>query len=145
MKVKVKKLDPNAVIPTYAHPNEDAGLDLTAVRIAYNKQYDYYEYHTGLAFEIPKGYVGLVYPRSSNRKTDCYMPNSVGVIDSGFRNEVLVTFKDKDMAHAIQPPYNVGDRIAQIIIMPYPQIELEEADELSESNRGKGGHGSTGV
>lgn len=145
MKVKVKKLDPNAVIPTYAHPNEDAGLDLTAIQITYNKQYDYYEYHTGLAFEIPTGYVGLVYPRSSNRKTDCYMPNSVGVIDSGYRNEVLVTFKDKDMTHAIEPPYNVGERMAQLIIMPYPQIELEETDELSESSRGEGGHGSTGV
>lgn len=144
MKVKVKKLVDSAVIPSYAHPGEDAGLDLTAVSISYNKQYDYYEYHTGLAFEIPKGYVGLIYPRSSNRKTDCYLTNSTGVIDCGYRGEVLVCFKDRSMSHAIQPPYNVGDRIAQLIIMPYPQIELVESKELSETSRGEAGHGSSG-
>lgn len=81
MKVKVKKLSEKAVIPAYAKPG-DAGLDLTAISYEYDAEKDCHIYGTGLAFEIPTGYVGLLYPRSSNRKTDAYMCNHVGVIDS---------------------------------------------------------------
>ena len=142
--VKIKKLHEDAVIPSYAKDG-DAGLDLTAVGFEYDEKLDAYVYHTGLAFEIPQGYVGFVYLRSSNRKTDAYLPNHVGVIDSGYRGEVLVTFKNRDNSrNAINPPYLTGDRVAQIIIMPYPKVEFVEVEELSETERGEGGHGSTG-
>lgn len=81
MEVKIKKLHENAVIPAYAKPG-DAGLDLIAVSYNYNQSIDCHVYGTGIAVEIPEGYVGLIYPRSSNRKTDAYMCNHVGVIDS---------------------------------------------------------------
>lgn len=141
MKVKVKKLSPNAVIPSYAKPG-DAGMDLTAVSIHYDDNRNYV-YGTGLAVEIPEGYVGLVFPRSSNRKTESYLTNSVGVIDSGYRGEIMVSFKNRD-AELHKAPYSINDRVAQLIILPYPEIELEEAEELSETERGENGHGSTG-
>lgn len=149
MKVKVKKLDEFAVIPTYAHPGEDAGLDLTATSYEYKADIDCHVYGTGLAFEIPKGYVGLIFPRSGNRKTEAYQTNSVGVCDAGYRGELMVSFKNRtpkeeDQIAQLIKPYEVGDRIAQLIIIPYPQIELIEVDELSESNRGTNGHGSSG-
>lgn len=142
MDVKIKKLDPNAVIPKYAKPG-DAGMDLTAVSCDYDVEHDYYVYGTGLAIEIPEGYVGLLFPRSSNRKTDAYMTNHVGVIDSGYRGEIMITYKSRDLYEG-DAPYEVDDRVAQLIIMPYPTINLVEVDELSETERGKGGHGSTG-
>lgn len=137
MKVKIKKLHPDAVAPQYAHET-DAGLDLTATYVYKDKEGNFV-YNTGLAFEIPEGYVGLLFPRSSNAKKDLLLSNSVGVIDSGYRGEV--TFKFKPIGHNI---YNIGDRIGQMIILPYPKIEFEEVDELSESERGAGGYGSTG-
>ena len=149
MEVKVKKLNENAVIPTYAHPNEDAGLDLTATSYEYDYEKDCHIYGIGLAFEIPKGYVGLVFPRSSNRKTNAYLPNSVGVIDSGYRGEVMFSWKNRDKSpegtiEQLTKPYEIGDRLGQLIIIPYPQIELKEVDELEESNRGTTGHGDSG-
>ena len=141
--VKFKKLNDEAVIPSYAKEG-DAGLDLTAVSLEYDATLDAYVYHTGLAMEIPKGYVGLVYPRSSNRKTDAYMTNHVGVIDSGYRGEVLVTFKNRDKASLIIAPYVSGERVAQLIVMSYPTINPVEAEELSDTERGTDGHGSTG-
>ena len=152
--VKVKKLVDNAEIPTYAH-STDAGMDLKATSVEYKSDIDCYVYGTGIAVEIPEGYVGLVFPRSSNRKTDCYMANHVGVIDSGYRGEIMLSFKprQKNMDYdykyrpqhiAVPQPYEIGDRIGQIIIMPYPKIMFVEADNLSDSDRGEGGHGSTG-
>ena len=142
--VKFKKLNDEAVIPSYAKEG-DAGLDLTAVSFEYDETLDAYVYHTGLTMEIPKGYVGLVYPRSSNRKTDAYLTNHVGVIDSGYRGEVLATFKNRDNSrNAINPPYVSGERICQLIVIPYPTINPVEAEELSETERGTGGYGSTG-
>lgn len=146
MKVKIKKLSENAVIPSYAKPG-DAGMDLTAVTYKYDAENHCHIYGTQLAFEIPEGYVGLVFPRSSNRKTECYMANHVGIIDSGYRGEVIVSFKNRDnLLYTMDDaaPYQLKDRIAQIIIMPYPIIELELVDKLSETERGEGGHGSTG-
>ena len=142
MLVKIKKLKDSAVIPAYAKPG-DAGMDLTATSLHYD-DYGNNVYGTGLAMEIPEGYVGLVFPRSSNRKTEAYLTNHVGVIDSGYRGEIMVSFKNrsKDDMHA---PYKIGDRVAQIIIVPYPQIEFIEVNELSETERGEGGHGSTGA
>lgn len=141
MKVKIKKLVEQAVVPVYAHPDEDAGLDLTATSVTF--EHGCWVYGTGLAMEIPKGYVGLVFPRSSNRKTEAYLTNSVGVIDSGYRGEIMFSFKNRDR-RVDEQPYKVGDRLGQIIIMPYPQVEFEEVEDLEESNRGEDGHGSTG-
>lgn len=150
MKVKIKKLVEDAVIPFYAKDG-DAGMDLTCVNVEYDPYTECEIYHTGIAVEIPKGYVGLVFPRSSNRKTDSYMTNSVGVIDSGYRGEILVCFKNRDCCECLidvmlsrDNAYKKGDRVAQLIIMPYPQIEFEKVEELSDSERGTGGHGSTG-
>lgn len=147
MDVKIKKLHEGAVIPSYAKPG-DAGLDLTAVSYDYKKDIDCHVYGIGIAVEIPEGYVGLIYPRSSNRKTDAYMCNHVGVVDSGYRGEIMVSFKlrDRDVKDIPQlfKPYEVGDKIAQLIIVPYPKIEFKVVDELSTTERGEGGHGSTG-
>ena len=138
MKVRIKRLHKGAVIPSYAKKG-DAGMDLTATRVWVEDENICYG--TGLAFEIPEGYVGLLFPRSSNAKKDLLLSNSVGVLDSGYRGEVTFKFRQtKNIANA----YAVGDRIGQIIILPYPVIEFEEVDELSETNRGDGGFGSTG-
>ena len=169
MKVKIKKLHPDAVIPAYAKTG-DAGMDLTAVSM----QIDVYGnicYGTGLAFEIPEGYVGLVFPRSSNHKKGVILTNCVGVIDSGYRGEVSFKFRPlifmaDEVRSAgeyenmgipagsedwfglrpsdIDTTYKVGDRVGQIIIMPFPQIEFEEVEELDDTVRGAGGFGSTG-
>ena len=140
MKVNVKKLDSNAVLPTYAK-HGDAGMDLTATSKSYD-EHGNVVYGTSLAFEIPAGYVGLLFPRSSNTKKDLILGNSVGVIDSGYRGEVVFKFKTTNW-HDSFNDYNVGDRIGQIIIMPYPQIEFNLVDELSTTDRGIGGFGST--
>ena len=142
MDVKIKKLNENAVIPSYAHAT-DAGMDLTAITYMYDPVHDCHIYGTGIAMEIPEGYVGLIYPRSSNRKTNAYLTNHVGVIDSGYRGEIMLSFKNRTRQDNSRP-YNIGDRIGQIIIMPYPKINFVEVDELSTSDRGESGHGSTG-
>ena len=137
MKVRIKKLSENAVIPTYAKDG-DAGMDLVITSIITRYEGDV-TYGFGIALEIPKGFVGLVFPRSSIRKTDLILSNSVGVIDSGYRGEIQATFKRSGVY-----VYAVGDRGAQIMIIPHPPIEFEEADELSDTERGDGGFGSTG-
>lgn len=142
MFVKVKKLKDNAIIPQYAKPG-DAGLDLVATDILQSNAIQV-TYGTGLAFEIPEGYVGLVFPRSSIRKYTLSLSNSVGVIDSGYRGEVQVTFNRTEVNYRNGEIYNVGDKVAQLIIMPYPLVTLVESNELSETARGTGGFGSTG-
>ena len=169
MIVKIKKLHENAVVPKYAKSG-DAGLDLTATSKFYD-EFGNVVYGTGLAIEIPEGYVGLIFPRSSNSKQDLLLCNSVGVIDSGYRGELICKFKPSvifcndaisengtdgklsDTFDLISIPltdgytyheYNVGDKVCQLIIMPYPQIELQEESELSSTERGDNGFGSTG-
>jgi len=139
MKVKIKRLHPDAVIPRYAKDG-DAGMDLVA--ISKETKLDKITYGTGLAFEIPVGYVGLIFPRSSIRDKDLSLTNAVGVIDSIYRGEVMATFIEH--YEPLSVSYEIGDKIAQIIIMPYPQIEFEEVYELSATERGAGGFGSTG-
>lgn len=144
MKVKFKKLSPKAVTPTYAKEG-DAGLDVTCIGYQIDKENNYIEYFTGLALELPKGYVGLIFPRSSVSKTDLRLANCVGVVDSGYRGEITFRYKfRKDAFFASLKRYQEGDRIGQLVILPYPQIELEEIEKLAESERGSGGYGSTG-
>ena len=138
MKIKFKKLSPSAVVPRKAHAS-DAGFDLTCTRYEVTNG-ELFTYHTDIAVEIPDGYVGLLFPRSSIYKQDLFLTNSVGVIDSGYRGEVTAKFRP----HLFAKPYDKGDRVAQMIIMPYPHVDLVEVDELSESDRGEGGYGSTG-
>lgn len=141
--VKFKRLHKDAVIPQYAREG-DFCKDITAVDVEYNADMDCFIYKTGFAVEIPQGYGILILPRSSNRKTDFIFPNSVGVIDSGYRGELNVTFKGRDKGNTNQP-YQVGDRIAQMVLVPYPKFTFVEVDELSDSERGDQGHGSTGT
>lgn len=190
VKVKIKKLDPKAVIPTYAHDG-DVGMDLTAISVEYDEEKDMYIYHTGLAMETDKHYGILLFPRSSNRKTDAYLCNHVGIVDSAiYRGEIMLCFKNRDSirtkattdmllkylnenfdkAEYAKPeksvqeivnsayhefmwtthhpmsfaPYKVGDRIAQMVVIPYPNVNTEIIEELSETERGEGGFGSTG-
>jgi dUTP pyrophosphatase len=138
--VKVKKLDPNAVIPSYSKVG-DAGMDLTITREIENTSFSV-SYGFGIAMEIPKGFVGLVFPRSSVRNQDLILSNCVGVIDSGYRGELQATFKKTNGLDSLK--YKVGERGAQIVILPYPQVFMTEVPELSNSERGEGGFGSTG-
>lgn len=140
MKIKVKRLNELAILPTKAHAT-DAGFDLYAA----SKNYDddgNVVYGCGLAFEIPEGYMGLVFPRSSNAKKSLLLSNSVGVIDAGYRGEVTAKFKR--LYPISQGEYAIGERFAQLIVMPIPAVEFEEVEELSESERGVGGYGSSG-
>jgi dUTP pyrophosphatase len=139
--VKVKKLVPEAVIPSYSKVG-DAGMDLTITKEIENTSFSV-SYGFGIALEIPQGYVGLVFPRSSVRNQDLILSNCVGVIDSGYRGELQATFKKTNGLDSIK--YKVGDRGAQIIILPYPTIYMTEVPELSNTERGEGGFGSTGV
>ncbi len=143
MRTYIKKLHPNAVIPTYAK-NGDAGMDLIATSIISDTSTQI-TYGLGIALEIPNGFVGLVFPRSSIRKTRLQLSNSVGVIDSGYRGELQATFnKIITTIENQKNDYKVGDRVAQIMIIPHPPIEFKEVDELSNTERGEGGFGSTG-
>jgi dUTP pyrophosphatase len=138
--VKIKQLHPNSVIPSYSKDG-DAGMDLTITEI-YNNSSDEITYGFGLAMEIPTGFVGLVFPRSSIRKMDLLLTNSVGVIDSGYRGEIQATFKKTKGSTSFI--YGVGERGAQIMIIPYPQIKFITSETLSSTERGSGGFGSTG-
>lgn len=139
LNVKIKKLHEDAVVPTYAKDG-DAGMDLIATSVS--ESIEQITYGTGISLEIPYGYVGLVFPRSSIRKYDLSLSNSVGVIDSGYRGEIMVVFNKKNPWYDV---YKVGERVAQIIIMPYPKVNFVLSDELSDTERGEGGFGSTGT
>lgn len=145
MKIRVRKLHKDAVIPSYAKQG-DAGLDLTAVSREDKNEDDgikgYTEYGIGLAFEIPEGHAGFIFPRSSITSKPMILKNSVGVIDAGYRGEVKLRFlADQDEEES---QYKVGERVAQLIVMPIPHVTLIESEELSDSVRGEGGYGSTG-
>lgn len=139
MNIKVKKLNSDAVMPSYAREG-DAAVDLTA-STHFSLGIDYVEYGTGLAFEIPAGHVGLIFPRSSISKTNLSLSNAVGVLDSGFRGEVTFRFRRLNDSY---PTYRKGDRIGQLVIIPYPKLEFVEAEELGETERGEGSYGSSG-
>jgi dUTP pyrophosphatase len=138
MQIKIKKLHENAVIPVYAKPG-DAGMDMTCTNV--NVAGQYWEYETGISMEIPEGYVGLLFPRSSNSKYALLLCNSVGVIDSGYRGPI--NFRYKQVGSGAR--YNIGDKVGQIMLLPYPKIQFVEAVELSDTERGEGGFGSTGA
>lgn len=139
MKIAFKKLDSRAVTPTRAH-DMDAGFDLTAISSSLNKKGDWWECGTGIAVAIPPGHVGLIFPRSSIRKTCHMLRNAVGVIDAGYTGELIFSFSYSEMGDA----YRTGDRIGQLVIMPLPPVELVEVTDLPHTERGANGLGSTG-
>ena len=158
--IKFKKLNQNAVIPTYAHDG-DVGMDLTAIDVEYDQEKDMYICHTGLACESDKGYGIFLFPRSSNCKTDAYLTNHVGIVDSFlYRGEIQLRYKNRDryrkslwellsgkidVERALsKAPYKVGDRVGQMVVFPHPQVTIWEFNELSDTVRGAGGFGSTG-
>lgn len=138
MEIKFKKLVNRAHDPIRA-TDHSAGIDLVA--ITRSKHTEFIEYGTGLAFEIPQGHVGLLFARSSVSKTSLILANSVGVIDSDYRGEVKLRFKKVDNKLS---EYGIGERVGQLVIVPVPQYSLTQADELSDTERGEGGFGSTG-
>ena len=182
LEVYFKTLSPNAVVPTYAHDG-DVGMDLTAISVEYDREHDMYIYHTGLAFETDKHYGIFLFPRSSNRKTDAYLCNHVGIADSAiYRGEIIFCYKNRtslrqyclegrmiEFFNAVEDgkrlkdavkesvkgwteamnnpmlfaPYKVGDKIGQMVVLPYPDVKLSERKELSETERGDRAFGST--
>ena len=143
MTIKYKRLTENAVAPVKAHAT-DAGLDLTCTSV----DTEINEcgqlilvYHTGLALEIPEGYFGAIVPRSSIFKKSLMQCNHFGVVDSNYRGEVLV--KMRTTTDVIPAVYKPGERFAQLLILPVPEVQFEETEELNETDRGENGFGST--
>ena len=145
MKVQLKKVRENAILPSFGS-TDAAGADLCAC-VEQEIQIPGGEtamVPTGLAMAIPKGYVGLIFARSGLASKRGLAPaNKVGVIDADYRGEIFVALHNHQASTAeiIKP----GDRIAQIVILPYPEIEYEETEQLPETERGEGGFGSTGL
>jgi len=132
----------DAELPEYQNEG-DAGMDLKAVE-KIKDTYSRLWFRTGLKIAIPRGYVGLIYPRSSITETNLELGNSVGVIDSGYRGEIEVRFNKNSEVGSTYQGYSVGDRVAQLIIMPYPSVEFLEVNSLNfDSDRGSQGFGST--
>jgi len=141
MKIKIKKTHPDAELPKYANPG-DAGLDLQAM--VFIKESDLYtEFDTGVALEVPEGYVGLLFPRSSMSNYDCMLANAVGVIDSGYRDSIKVRIRKLNLTSEA-PHYKIGDKIAQLLIVPSPRGEIVEVKKLPKTKRNKNGFGSSG-
>ena len=140
MKVLIKKLNENAVIPFQKHVGEDACYDLIPVSCKYNPKYDRFEYKLGFATEFSPDWEAEIRPRSTNTKTDAYIPNAPGTIDSDYRGEVGVI-----MTNTYNASWTImqGDKIAQMVISPVPMIKWIETDNLDETERGEGGFGST--
>ena len=151
-----KKLDEHAVIPTYI-TEHSAGMDLTAIDVEYDEETDTYCYHTGLAVEIPVGCVGLLFPKSGIYKKTLSLKNCVGVVDSDYRGEIMLRFKGDGEHYDIlqrnrsifsflfknlKPrPYDVSDKVAQMIVVKLPDVYIHEVENLSETERGVKGFG----
>ncbi len=141
MIIPFKKVHPAASIPQRGS-EWAAGFDLVAVDCSFDTDNQVYIYRTGLAVEIPRGYVGLLFPRSSIFRASLTMSNSVGVIDPDYRGEVKATFRKTAGAGR---PYAPGERCVQLHIVPAPEVYfLEKRLALSETERGQGGFGSSG-
>ena len=142
-KIRVKKLHPNAVLPTYGSV-EAAGADLYACleEAVTIQPGGIYWVPTGIALEVPKGCAGLVYARSSmGAKRGLAPANKVGVVDSDYRGEIRVVL----LNHSAEPQtLQPGERVAQFVITPVLQPQYEEVEDLTETGRGAGGFGSTG-
>lgn len=140
MKLEVKKLNETATLPERGNEG-DAGLDLYCVGRKDTDRDGLFKFNTGIAVNIPNGYFGLITPRSSIYKRGLMIANTVGIIDSGYRGEILVMMRTISEDYEM---YDIGDKIAQLIIVPYNKLEVEEVNSLESSERGEDGFGSTG-
>lgn len=139
IKVKIKKLFPEIKLPTYAHPG-DAGMDIYSREDVLLKAGSRYDFALGFKTEIPAGYVGIIFDRSSLAQK-AGLHHLAGVIDAGYRGEWYVILQNlSNQEYQIKK----GDKIAQILFLPITQVQLEEVVELRNSSRGEGGFGSTG-
>ena len=149
LNVKIQKLHKDAVIPKY-ETNGAVGMDLTAVSVEYDK-YGNLVVGTGLAIQLPEGYYADLRPRSSISKYDLVLANSIGTVDADYTGELILKFKpsdyfavNRDDVYGDGEIYKVGDRVAQLLILPYPKINFIEVEELDKTERGDKGFGSTG-
>lgn len=144
MKVNFKKLNENAIMPTYGSEFA-AGADLYACTNGETVTFGPGEtklIKTGIAMEIPEGYAGLIYARSGIANKRGLAPsNKVGVVDSDYRGEIMVSLHNHSLENQ---SITDGERIAQMVIAPFLKVEYTEVDELTETVRGEGGFGSTG-
>src|SRR5687767_10713149 len=142
MRIEYTKLDEKAIVPTRAHPG-DAGMDLYAIEMVNLAPGERASVGTGIAIAIPEGYAGLILPRSGLAARDgITLPNAPGLIDAGYRGELRVLLLNTDREKAFQ--VRLGDRVAQLVITPVPEVRLVMAESLGESSRGPEGFGSTG-
>jgi dUTP pyrophosphatase len=140
--VPLRRLDPDLPVPAYAHPG-DAGADLLAARDVELGPGERALVPTGVAISLPDGYVGLVHPRSGlAARLGVTVLNAPGTVDSGYRGEILVNLINHDRANVAK--ISRGDRIAQLVVQRVERARFAVVDELAESSRGAGGHGSTG-
>jgi len=141
MKVKIKKVHADAIIPEYKTEGA-AGCDITAVEEVTIKPNESFLVRTGLSIECPQGYFVMLAPRSSFvLKKNLDVPNSVGIIDSDYRGEILMSLRNLGTEDAV---IEKGERIGQILFIPVVQADFEVVEELTETQRGAGGFGSTG-
>ena len=140
MKLEVKT-EPGTKLPSYAHAG-DAGMDLRAAETVTIMQGCSIKVGTGVRVAIPGGYVGLQFPRSGLGTRGLTLRNCVGVIDSGYRGEILA-----GLWNTTDKPWTVkrGERVCQLVVMPYAACEVVQVDELDDTERGTDGYGSTGV
>jgi dUTP pyrophosphatase len=142
VRVLVRQLDPGLPLPGYAHPG-DAGADLYAAEEAELAPGARALVRTGVAIALPAGYVGLVHPRSGlATRLGVTVLNAPGTVDAGYRGEILVNLINHDRSRSAK--ISRGDRIAQLVIQRVEEAEFCAVDELPDSARGSGGHGSTG-
>lgn len=142
LNIKIK-LESGAVMPKRAYPS-DAGLDLCSYKVSSEIIDDvlWITVDTGVAVDIPKGYVGLVYPRSSITKTRFMLGNCVGVIDAGYRGNIKLKFRATPGKS--ENYFHPKGKVAQLIIQKLPEVELFEVEEFDDlTDRGDGGFGST--
>ncbi len=140
--VPLRRLDPDLPVPAYAHPG-DAGADLLAAREVELAPGERALVPTGVAVELPEGYVGLVHPRSGlAHRLGVTVLNAPGTVDAGYRGEILVNLVNHDPAATVR--ISRGDRIAQLLVQRVERAAFHVVDELPETVRGAGGHGSTG-
>lgn len=143
MVINFKKLSNEAKAPYKAH-SSDAGFDLSAASFSIDDK-GLFVYGTGVAVDIPEGYVGKLYPRSSIAKYGLALTNGVGIIDAGYHGEILMKFRPTEsVREGLESIYQIGDRIGQLVIEKLPDVEMVETEYLGESERGVGGYGSTG-
>ena len=139
--MNIKRISSKAIIPTYGSENA-AGMDMYSIDTVTIEPGQTVLVHTGICMEIPDGYYGALYPRSGiATKRGLRLANCVGVIDSDYRGEIIAALYNDSV---VPQEVREGDRIAQLIIQPYLNVEFEEADELSDTERGSGGFGHSG-